>query len=253
MIATRTIWLAHGLALALAATGLSAAQNTNGPAASSAPPRSSSAAVAKSPATNGAKSTPAPARNAAAASRRDDSAFRIIGERNIFNATRSGGQVRPTSTRRPTRVDSFTLVGTMAYERGAFAFFSGSSSEFTKVVKPAGVIAGHKLVDILADAALLEADGKTVELPVGRTMRREDEGAWHPSDAPAGIAGQTASSGRESSSSDRSDRYGRSGRDDADRVRRSESGADRNSAPASGANQSEILKRLMERREKESQ
>src|SRR6185295_14407327 len=76
-----------------------------------------------------------------------ESVFRIIADRNIFNANRSGGQVRLES-RRPTQVESFTLVGTMAYDKGTFAFFEGSSSEFTKAMKANSVIAVHKLVDI---------------------------------------------------------------------------------------------------------
>jgi hypothetical protein len=176
-----------------------------------------------------------PSRDGSASSRQDDSAFRIVSERNIFNANRSGGQVR-LSTRRPTRVESFALVGTMAYEKGAFAFFEGSSSEFTKVLKTDGVIAGHKLVDILADAVKLEADGKILELPIGSAMRREDEGTWHPGESVAGSASFSATSSRDGSASDHSSRSG--------------------SAPTSSAlsvNQSEILKRLMERREKDSQ
>lgn len=124
----------------------------------------------------------------------------------------------------------------MAYEKGAFAFFDGTSSEFAKVLKTDGVIAGHKIVDILADAVKLEADGKTLELVVGSAMRREDEGTWHPGEGVA--SGYAASSDR-----DRSDRA--NGSESASRA-----------APASStasADQSEILKRLMERREKESQ
>ena len=77
--------------------------------------------------------------------------------------------MRLANTRR-ARVDSFSLVGTMAYEKGAFAFFDGTSSEFAKVLKTDGVIAGYKIVDILTDAVKLEADGKTLELAVGSAM-----------------------------------------------------------------------------------
>jgi len=110
----------------------------------------------------------------------DDSAFRIVAERNIFNANRSGGQVRLSSLRHPARIESFTLVGTMAYEKGAFAFFSGSSSEFSKVVETSGVIAGHKVVDVLANGVKLEADGRILELPIGSAMRRKTRarGSW---------------------------------------------------------------------------
>jgi len=108
----------------------------------------------------------------------DESSFRIVAQRNIFNANRSGGgQVRGPS-RRPSSVEYFALVGTMDYEKGSFAFFEGSNSQFTKVMKASEVIAGHKLVEISADSVKLEADSKQFDLPVGSQMRREDEGAW---------------------------------------------------------------------------
>ena len=231
-------WQACLVTLLLVAVGFSAvAQNTNDSASTNAP---TPAAPAQASATETASTQAPPAQVASApppagsaSSRLDDSEFRIVSERNIFNANRSGGQVR-LSTRRPSRVESFTLVGTMAYAKGAFAFFTGTSSEFTKVLKTEGVIAGHKLVDILADAVKLEADGKIVELPIGSGMRREDEGAWQEGEGIASSSG--SSSKREGDSSDRSSRS--------------------NSAPTSSApsaDQSEILKRLMERREKDSQ
>jgi hypothetical protein len=223
------------------------------------------------PATNNVTASPPP-RVETAPQKLDESAFRLVTERNIFNANRSGGQVRLAS-RRPARVDSFTLVGTMAYEKGAFAFFEGSSSEFTKALKADGVIAGHKLVDIYTDSVKLEADGKEIELAVGSQMRREDQGAWHESEAGGSYA--VASSGDENNSrsrdyssrngdSSRSSRYSRSDRGSDNRSRRgSDSSSDRRdrSEPAakpaespapSAAEQSEILKRLAERREKES-
>lgn len=153
-------WLA--MTLCISASLAASAQSTN------------DATPVATPATNaspgGVVASPEP-------SRLDESAFRIVSERNIFNANRSGGQVRLSSRRAP-RVESFTLVGTLAYEKGAFAFFEGSSSELTKVLKPDGIIAGHKLVDILADGVKLEADGQITDLAVGAAMRREDEGAW---------------------------------------------------------------------------
>jgi hypothetical protein len=158
------------------------------------------AETTNSPATNAL-----PARAASAPQKLDESAFRIIAERNIFNAERIGA-VRIASSRRPARVESFKLVGTMAYAKGAFAFFEGSSSELTKVLKPDGVIAGYKLVDILTDAVKLEADGKILELSIGSAMRREDEGTWRPGEAVAGSATSSFASTRENSDSNRSSR-----------------------------------------------
>ncbi len=234
------------LALIFIAAGFaSVAQTTNNTATNIAPktPQSdSSRQLAKQPETNSAPNAPAPSGGESPPSRQDESAFRIVSERNIFDANRSGGQVRLSSRRAP-RVESFTLVGTLAYEKGAFAFFEGSSSELTKVLKSEGVIAGHKLVDILADGVKLEADGKTMDLAVGSAMRREDEGAWRPGDAVASSSG--GSSRRDDDDSSRSRR--RDDRDtNADSSRPSATGG-----AASSADQAEVLKRLMERRQRD--
>jgi len=154
--------------------------------------------------------------------------------------------VRLTS-RRPPRVESFALVGTMAYEKGVFAFFEGSSTEYTRVLQQNGVIAGHKLVDVQANSVKLEADGKTTDLVVGAAMRREDEGTWHPGEA-------VASNSMDSSSRDAEDSYRSRGRDDhnhrSDSRERSTSSSAASSAPSS-ADQAEVLKRLMERRQRD--
>ena len=157
-----------------------------------------------------------------------ESAFALIGERNIFNASRSGGQVRLPS-RRPTSVEYFTLVGTMAYEKGVFAFFEGSSSEFTKVVKADDVMAGYKLADVLASSVKLEADGKLIDLPIGSQMRREDAGSWNVREASG------SNGGSESASS----------------PSRASSASSTSTPAAASADMSDVLKKLMQRREKE--
>jgi hypothetical protein len=190
----------------------------------------------------------------------DESAFRIVAERNIFNANRSGGAVRLPS-RRPTSVEFFALVGTMEYEKGAFAFFEGSSSEFTKAIKADSVIGGHKLMSIAATGVKLEADGKEIELPVGSQMRREDQGAWQVTETRGGFSTSSSANGESSSRNGRSERNdfsSRSRRDDDSSSRRNgnlESGSRPPAAAAAtpSANEDEVLKRLMERREKESQ
>ncbi|MCU0783549.1 MAG: hypothetical protein MUF81_05775 [Verrucomicrobia bacterium] len=278
--------LKHGLQLiAVAATAFSVvAETTNDPAITNAPAATAAAPLVTETAPRPREAAPA---SASSPRRLDESSFRIVAERNIFNANRSGGQVRLSSSRRPARVESFTLVGTMAYEKGAFAFFEGSSSEFAKAVKTGGVIAGYKVVDVLANAVKLEADGKILELPIGSAMRREDEGAWHLGDGVADSGGSSYVSTRESSPSSRSSRSdsgGRSSRSsrrdsvsagghESESVTKSTTANSNSSADQSeilklekqdkkdskkeskldSKMESEILKRLMERREKESQ
>lgn len=201
-----------------------------------------------------------PARTEPSPQRFDESAFRIVSQRNIFNANRSGGgQVRGPS-RRPSNVEYFALVGTMDYEKGTFAFFEGSSSQLTKVMKANEVIAGHKLVEISADGVKLEADSKPIDLAVGSQMRREDEGAWQVSETRGGFSAASISNGDSSSRNsrpDRSDSSSRSRRDEDSTLRRNGNSESNNRSSASKAptsgNEDEVLKRLMERREKESQ
>jgi hypothetical protein len=222
--------------LALVAGFAAAAQSTNPPA------RPNSTRTAPGRAESGARGL-------------DESAFRIVAERNIFNADRSGGQVRLAS-QRPARIETFTLVGTMAYAKGVFAFFEGSNSEFTKALKADGVIAGHKLLDIYANGVKLEADGKEIDLPVGGQMRREDEGTWHvaESSSPGNASDYAANRNGDSSSREAPERSRRERDSSRSRNEKSESArpAASNSA-ASSVNNAEVLKRLMERRAKESQ
>ncbi len=238
-------WASWLVALMVAAAEFqSPAQSTNNPAAANSAPSD-------------------PPRVEAPVQGFDEPAFNVVTERNIFNANRSGGKVVLPS-QRAARIEYFTLVGTMAYTKGVFAFFEGSNSELTKAMKANGIIAGHKLVGIYANSVKIEADGKEIELPVGSQMRREDEGTWHAAEAGSSAGGSSYASNRNGDSSSRSSRPGRGG-DASNRSRRDgDSSRSRGENPesakptaptpsSSGADQAEILKRLMERREKESQ
>jgi hypothetical protein len=247
----KSLWpnRAHGpspwrsLLLATALLGMSSlamAEDTNSPAGTNTP---ATAAAAR----------PAPGKL-------DESSFRIVSERNIFNANRSGGSVRIASTRRPPRVESFKLVGTMAYEKGTFAFFEGSNSELTKVLKAEGVIASHKVVAIQTDSVKLEAGGKIVDLPIGAAMRREDEGAWQLGEAVASSGNSSYVSSRENGDSNRNGRSrdrnddSRSRRNGSDSERGGDSSRSTPTAPTSSASTesaADVLKRLAEKRAKE--
>lgn len=110
----------------------------------------------------------------------DYSAFRIIPDRNVFDPNRvphrPGMQPRPAKT-----VESFALVGVMSYEKGAFAFFDGTSSDYRKALKEADTIAGFKVTKIEDSAVKLLAGTNQVDLRVGMQLRREDAGDWVPS------------------------------------------------------------------------
>lgn len=173
-------------------------------------------------------SEPARGRGEPAARNRrvDYSAFRVIAERNIFNAARSGGRANapPRETRRPARTDTLALVGVMSYEKGSFAFFDGSSPEFRKALAPGGTVAEFKVVEIRPDGVGLENGANRWELRVGARLRREDQGPWQLSESTESLtpapAGGAASAGAAESSN--------------------------------GGAADEVLRRLLQRREQES-
>jgi hypothetical protein len=156
----------------------------------------------------------------------DYAAFKIIVDRNIFDPNRHPARQRPTV--KPKEVEYFALKGTMTYEKGTFAFFDGSGSEYQKALKTSDIIAGYKVTDIKANAVKLATGTNELELGMGMQIRREDGGPWLP---PSDLAGSADSYSYSSSSS-------------------SSSGAASTGAASTG-NESDILKRLRERREKE--
>ena len=149
--------------------------------------------------------------------RLDYSAFRLVAERNIFDPNRS-----PRSSRAPTQpktVDSFSLVGTMSYEKGDFAFFDGSSSDYKKVLKTNDVIAGYKLVTISPELVKIASGTNQLELRVGVQMRRREDGNWERAAGSAAYAASSTSSNQSETST---------------------TGAD-----------NDVIKKMMQRREKE--
>jgi len=170
-------------------------------------------------------------------SRPDYGSFRIITDRNIFNANRSGRTSRrPRETPRPSKVDTVTLLGTMSYEKGRFAFFDGSDSQYRATLEREGTIAGLKVVDIGANHVKLDADGKPFDLRVGAQLRREDGGEWNVAareESPAGGLPRPVTASSDSA---------------AGKPTGGEKTNDRSSSGMSDA-----LKRLLEQREKEMQ
>jgi len=160
---------------------------------------------------------------AAGTNRLDYSAFKLIVDRNIFDPNRfphRPGGPRPA----PKVVDSLTLVGTMTYDKGTFAFFDGTSSDYKKALKLNDVVAGHKVTNITPDSVTLAAGTNQLELRVGMQLRREEDGPWSLSGQAASYAAAPASTSTATNT-----------------------GAD---AAASGA-ESDIIKKLMQRRNSE--
>jgi len=106
-------------------------------------------------------------------------AFNIISERNIFNSLRTKHSARGNSDeQKPVSVSTITLVGTMTYDKGPYAFFDGSASEYRQVLQPGQTIAGYTIAEISADAVKLTAGTNSLEFRVGMQLRKEEEGPW---------------------------------------------------------------------------
>ena len=169
----------------------------------------------------------AEATNSATASRSDYVSFRVVSERNIFNPRRSGRSSARASTRaepeRRVRMERFALLGTMSYEKGRFAFFDGSGSDYRKVAKPADTIAGFKITEVAPTCVKLElTNGQIFELCVGMQMKKREDEDWQL----AGKADAAEGAGRSTNSSS-------------------------STTAASGPESDEVLKRLLQRREQD--
>jgi hypothetical protein len=168
----------------------------------------------------------------------DYQSFRIIYERNIFNPNRSSrSDYRSNIRREPerrTRSTAFGLIGTMSYEKGRYAFFDGTSSEYRKVLQAEESIAGYKIAEIGPNSVTLQGEGKEVHLEVGSRMKRQD-GDW------------ALSSNGESFESMTSETTSETPAAEGEKTATSST----TSAPAGEA--SDVLKRLMQKREQEMQ
>ena len=162
----------------------------------------------------------------------------VIAERNIFDPNRyshAPGTPRTFRPRSRTTVNSapaFSLVGTMSYTKGRFAFFSGNNDDLKKILVLDGSIAGYTVTEITPTQVTLQGgDKKNLTLKIGDLMRQES-GHWEL----AGQAEATAGSGASEPATPES------------------SPAAEPPAAMAGGNSAaaEILKRLMQTREQES-
>ncbi len=164
---------------------------------------------------------------------------RFVTERNVFDPNRqphySSTRIRPRTTTRThsPSTPAFTLVGTMIYGKGLFAFFNGNNADLKKVLPVSEKIADYTVTQITPGRVTLESADKKqkLDLKVGDVVRQEG-GKWELSgsgELPAGTSSPapetTGSSGSESPAA----------------------------APSSALGQNDILKRLMELRKKEEQ
>lgn len=203
--------------------------------------------------------------NVVVVSRGDFVAFKVVAERNIFNphrSKRSGDRPPPrTEPEKRVKMDRFALLGTMSYEKGRYAFFDGSSSDFRKVARPEDSIAGFKITEVAPTCVkLMLTNGTLIELCVGMQMKRSEDADWQ-------LAGR-ADGSNGSSSSGSSSSSGTSTPESDDVLkrllqRREQDGASTAVAPIEAAKPEEpkavaapgeaddVLKKLLQKREQE--
>lgn len=132
-------------------------------------------------------------------------AFRLIATRNIFDPNRYPGSTRGPDrpSPPPKRTELFTLVGSISYDKGDFAFFDGSSSDYKKTVKPGDTFAGYKVAQVTPDKVTLESGDKKIELSVGGQMKRQGDEEWkvNSQSEPFGSMSSSGSSGASSTNS----------------------------------------------------
>ena len=115
----------------------------------------------------------------------------------------------------------------MSYEKGYFAFFDGSSSEYRRALQTSDTIAGFTVATVSPQQVMLQSTNHgDIALPLGMQLQRFDEGKWE-----LAPRVDSSSTGRPSSSSN-SMSSGLAG-------------------TASGEGGEEVLKRLMQQREQE--
>jgi len=169
--------------------------------------------------------------------------FKLIADRNIFNqsrvpgsrGTQSGG-AEPGAGQ--TRIEAIALVGTMIYEKGNFAFFDGSTSQYRKTIKPGDSIGAYKLTEVGPNQIRLVGENQEWTLKVGQELRRENEGEWKVA------AHSTLMASAEPVSSTNSSTESSTAAD------AESDGSEPAPAPDAGPI-SDVLRRLMEAREKE--
>lgn len=167
----------------------------------------------------------------------------FIADRNIFDPNRQPHYTGThTSFHRRTTlsrgVPGIQLVGTMSYDKGMFAFFSGNNDDLSNVLQTGGKIQDYTITEITPDFVLLKAaDQKEPhKLNIGDGLR-EENGKWifaDASDLPSmdNAPATTGSSGGSTNT---------------------EGASSAPSTPASASEPNDILKRLMQQREKENQ
>ena len=119
--------------------------------------------------------------------------FRLLHTRNVFDPDRR--PVRPANNAASlatSRADYLALTGTLIDADKSYAFFSGSRSDFNKVLSVRDKIANATIMQITPMNIVVDRGGKSVNVAVGQTVPLDDKSA--PGPAPSNQAEVTATS-----------------------------------------------------------
>lgn len=165
--------------------------------------------------------------------------FKGIRTRNIFDPDRRGPRIEsaPSQSSPRTRRDFLALTGTMVTSGKTLAFFTGSRSDYNRVIAVKDKIADYTVTSIDSAQVNLEHDGKPLAIEVGKQLSLDGSGTVS--------AISSSSTETESASSSPSSLPSTS--------TPSAAPGSSTSAPAGvPADKSEILRRMMERRQQET-
>lgn len=108
--------------------------------------------------------------------------FKLISERNIFNPNRRSAAEQQAAPRQvqtpPPRTETFALTGTLIHQGGTFAFFDGSVSDYRAVLKPGLQIAGFTITGVTQNSVKLKSDDAELDLAIGMQMRKRGDEKW---------------------------------------------------------------------------
>ena len=158
--------------------------------------------------------------------------FRLMRTRNMFDPSRRPARTDTASAARTvaapqSRNSTLTLTGTMVTDGKTLAFFNGTRSDYAKVLAVGGAVADCKITAIHPTQVEIERGGKPAVLAIGQQL--QIEGA--PSDVPAPEPAPATAA------------------EPAPGAAPADPAAP--PAPAASNDKSEVLRRMMERREKE--
>ena len=157
----------------------------------------------------------------------DFSEFRIILERNIFDPGRTPGYGNAARSReRPPETERLYLKGVLIQKGAALAFFEGTKAAYNAIRTTGESIGEFKISHIHTERIIIEGEGRRIEIPVGSGLMKEEGREWELSAALHSSA-QSIPEPKNAASTE-------------------------GNAPGDDEAMSDIMKKMMERRQKET-